>query len=292
MRVIFLAEKPCALTVNGAFLGTVDGFERSAEVDPSDGVFCEFLPVGYAPVRFRLDENFLMDPPEQVRLYFVRSGVAVLCHSFVKSDVSLTVLWQERLGGTLLTLCMQGKLQLNIENETGFHILPLPEELIDCKPFLCGEIYLLEGSEGFVLFGRDGTLKVRTEGKVLERGRVLRAEVPFRDSLGHTALMEWRDGVLVGCTIRSKREPTDATFALALFESALIGADCTPYLADPLKAKAGKLKTFLGEYSSVVLTGDPACVGLVFERTPRIYDVRYFHVTVTDGKVSNIKEEE
>lgn len=291
MRVIFLAEKPCALTVNGAFLGTVDGFERCAEVDPSDGVFCEFLPVGYAPVRFRLDEEFLADPPEQVRLYFIRRGVAIHCHSFVKSDVSLTVLWQERVGGSLLTLCMQGKLQLKIENETGLHVLSLPEEMIDCRPYVCGEELLLEGSEGFVLLGRDGSLRVRTEGKVLERGRTLRAEVPFRDSLAHTAVMEWRDGVLIGCTIRSKKEPTEATFALALFESVLIGADPAPYLSDTLKGKAGSLREFLGRYTSVVLTEDPSLVGLVFERRPRIYDVRYFRVTVTDGKISNIKEE-
>ena len=85
MRVIFLAEKPCALTVNAAFLGTVDGFERSAEINPGDGVFCELLPVGYAPVRFRFDENFLRSPPEQVNLYFIRGGVAVLL-AYLKHD--------------------------------------------------------------------------------------------------------------------------------------------------------------------------------------------------------------
>ncbi len=291
MQVIFLAEKPCVLTVNGAYFGTVDGFERKAELDPKDGLFCEFLPAEYLPVRFRLDEAFLLDPPPQVSLYFIRGGAALYCHGFIRSDPSLTVLWQERTGGSLLTLCMQGKLQLNLENETGFHIVALPEELEQCRPYALGEEILLEGEKGFAVLSREGKILLCTEGKVLGKEGTLKAEIPFCDSMGHTAVIERKDGKLISCSIKSAFEPTEQTFALALFESVLIGADVTPFLAENLLPKAGSLKKFLGKYTSAVLTADPALTGLVYERKPRVFDVRYFRVTITDGKISNISEE-
>lgn len=291
MQVIFLAEKPCALTVNGAYFGMADGFERRAELDVKDGLFCEFLPSGYLPVGFRLDEAFLLSPPPQIDLYFVKSGVAIYCHNFVRSDPTLTVLWQERLGENLLTLCMQGRLQLNLENRTGFHIIPLPEEFETCKPCLAGGEILLEGKNCFAVLSPEGKLLLLTEGEISERGETLKAEIPFFDSMGHTAVIERKGGKLISCSIRSRFAPTERTFALALFESALIGADVTPFLADNLKEKAGSLKKFLGKYTSVVLTDDPTLTGLVFERKPRVFDVRYFRVTLEDGKIANITEE-
>ncbi len=291
MQVIFLAEKQCALTVNGAYFGMVDGFERRAEVDIGDGLFCELLPAGYSPVRFRLDENFLLDPPPQIELYFVRGGVAVYCRDFIASDPSLTVLWRERLDGTLLTLSRQGRLQLTLENETGLHILPLPEELADCRPSFVENELLLEGEDCFALLSRDGKLLLRSEGKILSRGEVLKAEIPFFDSMGHTAVIERKDGRLLSCTIRSRFAPTERTFALALYESVLIGADATPFLADNLKEKAGSLREFLGRYTAVVMTDEETLTGLVYERRPRVFDVRYFRVTLENGLISNIREE-
>ncbi len=291
MQVIFLAEKPCALKVNGAYFGMVDGFEKRAELDVKDGLFCEFLPTGYEAVRFRFDEEFLLAPPPHIDLYFVKSGVAVYCRDLVKSDPSLTVLWQEKTGGSLLTLCMQGSLQLNLENEKGFHIVRLPEELSDCKPYALGEEILLEGTIGFAVVSREGELLLCTEGKVTEKGETLKAEIPFADSMGHTAAIERKAGKLVSCSIRSRYEPTERTFALALFESVLIGADAAPFLAEDLKEKAGSLRQFLGKYVSVVLTDDPALTGLVYGRKPHVFDVRYFRVTLENGKIANIREE-
>ena len=291
MQVIFLAEKPCALTVNGAYFGMVDGFEKRAELDVKDGLFCEFLPPDHLPVRFRFDEDFLLSPPPQVDLYFFKGGVAVCCRDFVKSDPTLSVLWQEKLGGTLLTLCMQGRLQLNLENETGFHIIPLPEELESCKPFLSGEEIVLEGDGCFAVLSRAGKLLLLTEGTLLERGETLKAEIPFADSMGHTAVIERRDGKLLSCVIRSRFGPTERTFALAFCESVLIGADVSPFLTETLMKKAGSLKKFLGKYTSVTLTDDPTLTGLVYERKPHVFDVRYFRVTLDGGKISNIIEE-
>lgn len=290
MRVIFLAEKPSALTLNGAYFGLIDLFERSAELDPDDGIYIEVSPMGeFLPVRFVFDQAFLMSPPPQIKLYFFKNAVAIYAYDFLRADQSLKVLWQERFQSTLLTLCLQGKLQLNVENETGFHMVPLPDVLEKSEASIWGEYYLLNGETAFALIGKKGDLHLISKGKILsEEKGVLKAEVPFHDALGHTAICEWENGELTSCKIRRAEEATDATFALALFESALIGADCTPFLSPELAEKAESLREYLGGYQSVVLTSERDKIGLVFQRKERVFDVRYFTVQTEKGKICNI----
>ena len=291
MRVYFLSEKRGALTVGGAYFGVVDGFERSAEVDPADGLYCECAAIGYVPVRFRFDEEFLFSPPPHVKLYFSGGDVAVYLHDYVRDDPALRVIWQEHVAGSRLTLCMQGRLTLNLENETGFHLIPLSEKLETCRPCACCGGVLLEAENCFLLLSRDGEIWAQGEGTVMEKGETLKAEVRLSDSVGHTALCEWKGAELLSCTLRSSRAPTDATFALAFLESVLIGADVGPYLCDALKPKAAALKGFLGDFEDVVLKDDPRLVGLVYRRRERVFEVRTFRVDVEEGKVTNITEE-
>lgn len=291
MRIFFLSERAGGFSVNGAYLGLVDGFERSAEIDPKDGVFCTLSVPGCIPLSFCLDEAFLLDPPPQVTLYRTRRGIAVYMHSFAETDTSLSVLWQERVNGVQLTLVKQGGLQLHFQSMSDFRVISLPPRLQTCKPFPCGENILLEGETAFLLLSQSGDVLVDSEGRVTSKEDGLRAEVPFRDSAGHTAAMEWRGGKLVSCSIRSRREPTEATLALCFFESVLIGADASPFLCDALLPKAGMLREFLGDFCSVVLTEETDLIGLVYRHKPRIFDLRYFRVSLDGGKISNFSEE-
>lgn len=288
MRVFFLAEMPCAFSVNGMYLGIVDGFERSTELTPHDGVFCELRPAGHVPLRFRFDEAFLFDPPDRVRLYFSDQGVAVYCYDFVRDDPSMHILWQERVSGCRLTLYVQGRLQLDIETPDGFRLLSLPWYLEESRPRAAGDFVLLESARGFALIGGDGTIKALSEGRVLECGDPFRAEIDFRDSAGHTAVCTYEKGVLSRCSIRTARPPSRATYALALFESVLIGADPAPLLAPALAEKAELLRDFLGDFREVVLTDEQDTAGLVYERKPRVFDIKKFRVELTDEKISNI----
>ncbi len=289
MRVFFLAEKPCALFVNGAFLGRVDSFERSAELHLEDNLFLEFIPAGeFLPLRLYLNEETLFSPPQGLCAYHSGENVALYARGFLRANQSLKVLFQTRLENTLLTLCMQGGLQLNLENETGFHLIPLPDGLAESAPRAVEGGFLLEGEGVFALVSYAGEVIACSEGKILSCEWGVSAEVPFHDCLGHTALCEWKNGTLTTYSIRVGCEPTQATYALALFESALIGADCSPFLSEPLQEKAGALREFLGEYQSVVLTDEPTRVGLVYPVRERVFEVRYFQVSVSDGKINNI----
>ena len=288
MRIFFCAEQTCAFFVNGMYLGAVDSFERSVEIDPADGVFCELKAPAYAPVRFCLDEDFLFSPPEGVELYFFGGAAGVHIKDFVRADPSLRVVWQQRIAGSLLTLCVQGRVVLNFENKEGFVQIPLPFAFERCEASAAGKHILLEGQDMFALIDEHGRLALLSEGKVTERGATVTAEVPFRDALAHVARCTYTDGRLTDCTILSVREPDEHTVALALLESVLAGFDPAPYLAPALAPKARLLREFLGNYSAVTLLQNNV-VGLIYERKPRVYDVRDFRVSTEDGKVSNLE---
>jgi len=283
-----LAETTCALTVNGVYLGIVDGFERTCELQPADRVFCELKPCDRLPVSFFFDEDFLLAPPPQIKLYYTERGVAIYAENFSYADQTLRVIWQKRFGNALLTLCTQGKLQLNLQCGGELHLLELPDALSDCQVSPLGDDFLLEGDGAFARISREGKLLLFSEGKVLERGEHLRAEVPFRDSAQHTAVCAWEGDKLVECTVRTASEPQADTFAIAFFESILIGADPLPFLHDTLSEKADSLREFLGDFRSVVLTEARDRVGLVYKRKERIYDLRYFRIELCDGKIKNI----
>lgn len=288
MRVYFLSDIPCVLFINGMCLGAVDSFARSVELAAMDGVFCECKAPQFAPVRFRFDEDFLFAPPEETQLYFRGNEVAVRVRGFVRADPALYVVWQKHLSGCLLTLCVQGRVVLNFENKEGFVQIPLPFAFERCKASAAGKHILLEGQDMFALIDEHGRLALLSEGKVTERGATLTAEVPFRDVLAHVARCTYTDGRLTDCTILSVREPDEHTVALALLESVLAGFDPAPYLAPALAPKARLLREFLGNYSAVTLLQNNV-VGLIYERKPRVYDVRDFRVSTEDGKVSNLE---
>ena len=67
----------------------------------------------------------------------------------------------------------------------------------------------------------------------------------------------------------------------------LSGFDAAPLLSPLLAPKAALLKGYLGDLRAAVRLGD-GLVGAVYERKPRVFDVRPFRVTTEGGKVSNL----
>ena len=280
MRVSFLSDLPCAFFA-------VDGFERCVELAPHDGVFCEFKAARCVPVRFRFDEAFLFEPPEETELYFCGGAVTVRLRNFVHADPTLRILWKRQVAESTLTLCLQGRLLLHYEHGTTKTVLPLPFAFEQCRVSPAGECLLLEADTMFAILDRSGTIAVLSDGKVTERGRTVTAEVPLHDSLARRMRCRYENGRLSECTPLSARPPQEATVAIALLESVLAGFDPTPYLAPALAPKAGLLREYLGRFTAAVYRGREQ-VGLVYPRRPRIFDVRDFRVTLENGKVANL----
>lgn len=287
MQVYFLAERKCILTLGGVVVGMVDTFERSVELEP-DGLSCTLTPFGgYLPVSFRIDEDFFLSPPPEVALYRLGGErFALSVSGFMRSDQSLKILWQETVNGARLTLLRQGRLFLDLQTEAGFVLVPLDDALEGCRAAPQDDGFLLYTETRFCLISRAGEVLISSEGRVVETGARLVAEVPFHDSRGHAALCEWERGELAACSLKTALPPVPQTFALALFESVLLGLDPSPFLAPELDGDA--LREYLGEFVSVVLTDEENRVGLVYPRRERIYDVRYFTVETDGRRVVNI----
>ena len=290
MKVFFLSSRQAALTLNGVYLGMIDGFERSVQLNPDDGIYAQIAPLSCIPLRFCIDQDFLFAPPPNINLYYSDDEVAVYAFGFTREDQTLKVLSQERLGAAHFTLYRQGEIYLRYENGRT-HVVPLSDEFERCKIEEVQDGYLLTGSGAFLLLGRDGKVLVQSEGEVLQASNPLTVEIPFHDAMGHSVVSEWKNGRLVATSVRAKRTPSEATYALALLESVKVGVDPAPYLHEKIRHKADALKEFLGDYHSVVLS-TPQRIGLVYQRRERVFDVRYFTITLEDGKISNISPEE
>jgi hypothetical protein len=297
MKIYFLSSQPCALSLNGVFLGTTDTFERSAQVSLSDKIYAQFFPAQGQPIGFFLTETICTEPPDGCEVYLLNDGIAVYAYDFPPSDLSLRPIAQKREGDCLATVYTQGKPQLSVECPQGFFNATLPPSFAVCELAIEGEYILLRSPNELALFNKECRLLLLEH--VLEyslQDGVLTAVLPLSDSKGHTAKCVWQltDG---GCkqTQFSLSAPTRNTPLLeellpyAFFECILLQGDYSSFLHESVQADAEKIRAFLGEYIAVALTDSPTVCGLVRKKGERLFQVDYFSVEIADGKIADVK---
>lgn len=312
MKVYFLSSKPCILTLNGAYFGLTDSFERFAELSPKDNIFAQFTPEDGLPIKFFVNENMRFHPPERCEVYLLRDGIAVFARDFPPADMTLKAITQEREGKTLVTVFRQGGVQISIESPDGFFISPLPPSFEECRLQFYENFVLLSSPTQIALFNTKGKRLLLESVKEfsLENG-VLTATLPLSDRLNRTAHCAWElSNGNIRQTAFSINQQTrislpfggerveeipasenirDEILPYAFFESVLIGADYENLLCDELKNKAGALKEFLGEYESVVLTEKPNVCGLVRKKAERLFEVDEYFVEIKEGKITDVR---
>ena len=92
------------------------------------------------------------------------------------------------------------------------------------------------------------------------------------------------------------RPPEKNVLHFAFFESVLTRGNFARYLDDELRPRANNLKSYLGEFVSVAVPpekfysvhGNLTAAGLVYPKTENLFEIKYFAVDLTDGKISNI----
>ncbi|MDE6790998.1 MAG: hypothetical protein K2J61_04675, partial [Clostridia bacterium] len=73
-----MSERQAALKLDGAYLGTIDGFERFVDVERGAKILAEIIPEGDAsPVSFFIDDGFFKEPPDFADVY-LSDGDAVI----------------------------------------------------------------------------------------------------------------------------------------------------------------------------------------------------------------------
>ena len=303
MKVYFLSSRPCALTLNDAYFGLTDRFERFAEISLKDNVFVRFTPENAQPIGFFLNEAVRHTPPAGCEIYLLENAIAIYAKSFPPSDLTLKILAQKRFEKNLVTLFYQGELQLSVETEKGFFISTLPPTFEKSELFFESGLLLLKAPNMIAVYTTAGA-RVLMENVLsckIEAG-VLYATLPLLDSLGRVADCAWEmseQGVTrTKCTLlqsRTKNGENDPEtlraelLPFAFFESILLGADYASLLSDDLAPQADKLKGYLGDFYSVTLTDDPSVCGLVYKKAERLFEIVNFSVTLENGKIKDIQ---
>ncbi len=297
MKIYFLSSQPCALTVNGAFYGITDSFERFAELSLSDRLYVQFSPQGALPLGFFITEELRTTPPSGCEVYLLKDGLAVYARDFSPADLSLRPVAQAREGDVLATLFFQGKLQLSVESQKGLFTATIPPSFASAS---------LSFYRGFIVVNAEGALGIYTDEatpllieKVIDHsfdGSDLRATLPLSDRLQRTAKCRWTLSEN-GCTLQEfslqqsseNGEPPEGLLAYAFFESVLLRANFADFLSDELRPEAEQIAKFLGDFCSVTLTEESNTCGLVYKRGENLYEVVNYLITVENGKITDVR---
>ena len=295
MKVYFLSAKPCALTVNGAYFGITDTFEKFAHLSLKDKLCVCFTPQDALPISFFLTEDILFSPPDGCDVYLCNDALAIYAHAFPARDTLLKIITQNACENLVVTVFSQGEVQATFQTLDSVMIAYLPPSFRNCE---------IEFWQNFCLFCSPDCLHVYTkQGKcVLQENiekyhienDVLYAALPISNALGFIAECAWKiqDGTLTQTqyTLKQTRESTndDALRAYAFFESVRIGAPFAQMLDENLQKEQDKLRSFLGDFIHVVLTDNPTVCGLVYKKAERLYQVRYFRITLQENKITDL----
>lgn len=295
MKIYFLSSRPCALSLNGAFFGVTDKFERYAEISLKDNIYAQFSPQGGLPIGCFLTENLRFSPPENFEVYLLKDGIALYARDFPPTDFTLKPLSQAKENGTLATLFRQGALQLSIERTGGLYTHTLPENFENGAVAFHSGLVFVEGKNCLAVYAKTGErLLMETVLSYAVEENLLRATLPLSDAFGRTAECTWELTETAckqtGFTIRQSAVVSqDDLLPYAFFESVLIGANYADLLCDELRPEAEKLVGFLGDFIAVTPTADPKCCGLIKKRGERLFEVAYFTVETANGKIIDVK---
>ena len=302
MKIYFLSSAPCMLTLNGAFFGVTDKFERFADICLTDSIFVKFTPEGRLPVGFFLTEDVLSTPPIGCEVYLLRDGVAIYARDFPPADFTLRPITQQRFGDTLVTIFQQGELQVTIQSPTAFYTDTLPPVFSNCKLSIHAGLYFIEGERHLAVYTPTGKCVLLEEVLSFSvTDEELRAVLPLSDCLGRVADCTWslhENGcVRTKLTLQQNHTQTgetdedkiaDELLPYAFFQSVLLGVNYADYLSPALADKANQIIDFLGDFRSVCITDESRTCGLIREKAPRLFEVAYFTVTVENGKIVDI----
>lgn len=304
MRIYFLSCTPAILKLNGTYAGGVDLFERHIDADLSDYILCEIVPgENLQPVNFFLSADLLSSPPDFMDVYLSDGDALIYIRRFESRETRLSVIFQTRFEGNLITVFSQGETYLSIEgkdysiNPIGgrFKSVRAEEKAIAGYPVLA-----LYGGDGLIIISHTGAQLFTNEIIFAEFGATFKVGVKFGTCTAAEAHCEYSyDGqrltLIASKTVEN--HPTDSRILhFAFFESLMTFGDFTKYLSPELAPRAGDLKDYLGKFTGVTVPTekfylshpDEQAAGLVYPERENLFIIKYFAVRLADGKIDNI----
>ena len=294
MRIYFLSSKPCVLKVNGVFFGSVDNFERFADITLSDNLFIEFIPENGLALSFFLTENIRFQPPLGCEVYLLRESIALYARDFPARDLALRTITQIAEGDCLATVFYQGEVHLSIQTEKNFFTSTLPPSFQDCTLFFACDLLFVKSPEQLAVYTKTGrrVFLEKVLSHSIESNR-LSVRLPLAESLGRVADCVYELSA-DGCArttftlSQARTETVDELLPLAFLESVLIGANYEEFLCNELIPDKEKIGAFLGDFVAVCPTGEKNCFALIRQKQERLFEASYCTLVVEKGKISDI----
>ena len=304
MRVYFLSCIPAILKLNGMYIGTIDGFERHVELDPSDRIFAEIVPdENLQGINFFLDEKFFKEPPAFCDLYGMEGDFLIYIREYAPKNGKIEVLYQTRFCGNLVTLFAQGGLYLSVEGAQ-YTLEPLPlsfRQFTAEERILAGkEVLAISNGRHLILINDRGKIIFKSVADRFECADTLKIIAGFETCTCAQAECEYsydgEDLNRISAKTKELRPPERDILHFAFFEAVLTCSDFQNYLDDGLKERATDLKSYLGEFVAVTVPpekfylvhGNIDAVGLVYPKSKNLYDVKYYAVDIAGDKITNI----
>lgn len=304
MRIYFLSYKPAILKLNGLYVGGIDLFERHIELDIADSVLAEIVPgENLQPVNFFINEKLLFEPPPFMDVYLMEGEALIYIREYGNKDAKISVIFQTRFYGNLITAFSQGGIFLSVEGAE-YSLYNLPAKYANAR----FEEKNISGIPVLAVRGGNSLCIISDRGKRIFLNDVENAE--FSDTLTVTVAFETctaakaeccygYDGeklTLISSRTLETRPPEKNVLHFAFFESVLTCGDYTNYLDSELKGKAEVLKDYLGDFVGVTVPTEKfycenpgvRAAGLVYPKAANLFEVKYFAVDLNGDKISNI----
>ena len=304
MRVHFLSYKPAILKLNGLYVGGIDLFERHIELDLSDSIMAEIVPgENLQPVNFFIDEKLLFNPPPYMDVYLMSGEALIYIREYGNKNLKLEVLFQTRFCGNLITVFSQGGCYLSIEG-AAYSLFPLTNRFINARSeevtISNRPVLALWGGNSLILISENGRRIFTNTVESADFGDFLTVKVAFETCTAAKAEITYTyDGEKLEQVSGKTYETHPAEeniLHFAFFESVLVCGNFSEYLDEDLRKKADSLKSYLGEYVGVSVptekfyaeNGAINAAGLIYPKAANLFEVKYYAVDITHGKISNI----
>ena len=312
MRVYFTSSVPCALKLNGIFLGVCDDREKFTDITPEEEIFAEFVPAdgGLLSANCILNKSFFQSPPDFCDLYLYDCGAHIHIREFSEKPGNLNVIDQKRINGVLVTPFHNGGIHLSLESEKDFFTEQLPPQARYAEI----SSLTLNGRNLISLVipeEADSILLIYDKTRPLFKNRVSKFEIKdtlcadfaFRDTAGHIAHSEWKLGeegfTLDSYTVQETNQVNhedERLIPYLFFEALLVHGDFIRYLSPELAERKDELHDYLGKFTGVCIPpsvfylahGNINAVGLICPKSENIFEIRFFSATIENGKITNI----
>ena len=309
MYCYFSSAYPAAIKINGAFFGRIDGDAKGISID-DDSAFIEICPLDLgATSSFILDQNFLSEPPPAVSVVNLKGGYLIRFYK-PPDNSGFKIVAQEKYSDAVVTVFSDNGLKASIEtpqylfsDDYGFNV----ENAEISRVNVSGkDVIAVHFSKIPALYLYDLTNGGKKLGVILARSfftanGYLYTTLIKTDIAKHTIENAWE--IKNGKIFESDRKVSasdgfdktalpEILIPYAFFEELAVDGDYSFYLSEKIKENADKLKSYFGEFLSVMpppAFRDEKEVGLIYKISENKYSVDYATVEISDGKIVNLK---